>query len=79
MATRDQNEHDFPNWEEISGGWRRYWIDKRGDASGFVRYIKTVDANETARLMVQELYDGEGELLARHQKYPVDTGHRLTK
>ncbi len=76
MAKREQNEHDFQSWEDISGGWRRYWIDKPGSVGGFVRYIKTVDANERARLMVQEVYDSEGQLVARHQKYPVDSGHR---
>lgn len=78
MATRSQNEHDFPNWEEISGSWRRYWVDRPG-AAGFVRYVKTVDANEATRVIVQEVYNSDGQLVARHQQYPVDTGHRVVR
>lgn len=76
MATRAQNEHDFPNWEELSTGGRRYWVDKLGRDSGFARYIKIVDADEVTLSIVQEIYDDHDKLIARHQKYPVDTGHK---
>ncbi len=75
MATRSQNEHDFPNWEDLSDGGRRYWIDKPGRVRGFARYVKIVDADEVTQSVVQEIYDHQGRLVGRHQKYPVDTGH----
>ncbi|HVU14715.1 MAG TPA: hypothetical protein VHD90_25740 [Phototrophicaceae bacterium] len=77
MATRAQNERDFPNWDELSNAGRRYWIDKIGRVSGFARYVKIVDANEMTQSIVQEIYDQNGKLIARHQKYPVDTGHQV--
>jgi hypothetical protein len=30
---------------------------------------------ETARLW-REIYDGDGRLVERHQKFPADTGHK---
>ncbi|MBN1284127.1 MAG: hypothetical protein JXB47_01875 [Anaerolineae bacterium] len=77
MATRSQNEHDFPNWEELSGGGRRYWVDRPGRMRGFARYVKVVDADEVTISIVQEIYDVQGRLIERHQKYPVDTGHQV--
>lgn len=76
MATRSQNEHDFPNWEELPDGGRRYWVDKPGRVRGFARYIKIVDANEVTLSMMQAIYDEDGKLIERHQKYPIDTGHQ---
>ena len=75
MATRSQNEHDFPNWEDLPDGGRRYWIDKPGRVRGFARYVKIVNAGEVTQSVVQEIYDHHGRLIGRHQKYPVDTGH----
>ncbi|MBZ0280268.1 MAG: hypothetical protein K8L97_05980 [Anaerolineae bacterium] len=75
MATRAQNEHDFPNWEDLADGGRRYWIDMPGRVSGFARYIKIVDANEVTQHFSQEVYNDEGKLIGKHQKYPVDLGH----
>jgi hypothetical protein len=77
MATRSQNEHDFPNWEELSNGGRRYWVDKPGRVRGFARYVKIVDTDEVTLSIVQEIYDSRGRLIERHQKYPVDTGHQV--
>ncbi len=76
MATREQNEQDFPHWHDLPDGGRRYWVDKPGRVRGFARYIKRVDAQETTLQFVQEIYNGSGQLVARHQKYPVDTGHQ---
>jgi hypothetical protein len=42
---------------------------------GRARYIKIVDAGEITLSFVQEIYDGDGNIIARHQKYPEDTGH----
>ncbi len=35
-----------------------------------------VDAGEVTQSLLQEIYDKDGKLIARHQKYPVDTGHQ---
>ena len=39
--------------------------------------IKWVDTNETTIRLVQEIYNAEGNLIERHQKFPVDTGHEV--
>ncbi len=79
MATRAQNEKDFENWEELPDGGRRYWFDRKGEIWGFQRIVKIVDANENTLFVIQEIYDDDGELYERHQKYPVDTGHKIIK
>jgi hypothetical protein len=79
MATREQNEQDYPYWEELPDGGRRYWVDKPGRTKGFARYVKIVDASEITQSFVQEVYDREGNLIERHQKYPLDTGHQTIK
>lgn len=75
MATREQNERRFKNWEDLPNGGRRYWTDRKGAASGFQRMIKVVDANEITLQLVQEIYNSDNVLIERHQKFPVDTGH----
>jgi hypothetical protein len=77
MATRPQNEKRFKNWEDSADGGRRYWTDRKGAVSGFQRMIKVVDAAETTLQLLQEIYDDNGTLIERHQKYPVDTGHEI--
>jgi hypothetical protein len=57
MATREQNEQDYPSWGNLPDGDRRYWVDKPGRARGFARYIKVVDANEVTQSFVQGVYD----------------------
>jgi hypothetical protein len=39
--------------------------------------IKVVDADETTLELLQEIYDDNGTLIERHQKYPVDSGHEI--
>jgi hypothetical protein len=39
------------------------------------RYIKEVNAQEETIRFYQEIYNAEGELVERHQKFPPDTGH----
>lgn len=75
MATREQNERRFRNWQDLPDGGRRYWTDRGGAVSGYQRMIKIVDVNENTLLLVQEIYNDIGVLIERHQKYPVDTGH----
>jgi hypothetical protein len=77
MATRPQNEKRFKNWEDSSDGGRRYWTDRKGAVSGFQRMIKVVDSEETTLQLLQEIYDDNGTLIERHQKYPVDTVHEI--
>ncbi|MDX1995141.1 MAG: hypothetical protein SF029_22355 [bacterium] len=79
MATRQQNEKDFPHWEDLAEGGRRYWYDRKGRVRGFQRLIKIVDGNENTLFFFQEIYDDEGRLIEIHQKYPVDTGHQIVK
>lgn len=76
MATREQNEKDFPYWQDLPDGRRRYWVDKPGRVRGFARYIKIVNAQEMTQSFTQEVYNEHGQIVARHQKYPVDTGHQ---
>lgn len=77
MATREQNEKRFPNWENLADGGRRYWIDRKGVVSGFQRMVKIVDANEVTLRLIQEIYNDDGILVERHQKFPQDTGHEI--
>lgn len=76
MATRKENEREFPNWETLPDGGRRYWRERRGGAFGWCRYVKIVDADDKTVQFVQEIYDDAWNLIEIHQKYPVDTGHQ---
>ncbi len=75
MATREQNERRFPEWEELSGDGRMYYRVIKGRVRGYARYVKEVDADETTIRITQEIYDDDGKLVSIHQKYPEDTGH----
>jgi len=77
LATRRENEKRFKQWEALPGGGRHYWVSRAGAISGFQRMVKIVDANEVTLSLIQEIYDDDGNLIARHQKYPVDTGHEI--
>jgi len=76
MSTRTQNEKKFGNWEELSGGGRRYWTEIVGWQGWRARYLEEVDAAETTLRFWQEVYDEQGRLREIHEKYPVDEGHR---
>ncbi len=77
MTSRLQNEKEYKNWEALSDGGRRYFRDRKGNIDGWQRFIKIVDADENTLSVVQEIYNDSGELIGRHQKYPVDTGHQI--
>jgi hypothetical protein len=79
VATREQNEKEFRNWEELPDGGRRYWKERKGAISGLQRMVKIVDADENTLLVVQEIYNDDGELVEQHQKFPTDTGHQVLK
>jgi hypothetical protein len=76
MSTRAQNERKFGQWDELPGGGRRYRLDVPGRLGWLARYCKEVDANEATVRFWQEIYDGQGKLVERHEKFPVDTGHQ---
>lgn len=76
MASREQNERNFGTWEELPNGRRRYVRDYTGRAGGRARYVKDVDKVEQTVRFAQEIYDREGRLVAMHEKFPVDLGHR---
>ena len=76
MATRADNEKNFPNWVVLQNGGRRYWRDYPGRQSGWARYVKIVDANEITIALNQEIYDRNGNLIELHEKFPIDKGHR---
>jgi hypothetical protein len=76
MATRRQNEKLFARWQELSGGGRLYFREISGRSGGFARYCKEVDASETTVRFWQEIFDRNGKLVARHEKFPFDSGHQ---
>ncbi len=76
MASREQNEKKFGDWEELPNGGRRYFRDFTGRAGGRARYIKEVDAAEQTIRFAQEIHDSTGRLIAVHEKFPVDLGHK---
>jgi hypothetical protein len=76
VSTRIQNETKFGQWEELPGGGRRYRLEVTGRLGWRARYLKEVDANETALRFWQEIYDDHDKLTETHEKFPVDKGHR---
>ena len=77
MATREQNERKFGQWSELARGGRRYLKEIRGRTGGFARYYKQVDSAENTVRFWQEIYDRSGTLVARHEKFPVDSGPQI--
>ncbi len=77
MASRAQNERKFKRWEELPNGGRRYIREFAGRAGGRAVYIKEVDASEVTVRFAQEIYDSTRRLVAVHEKFPVDLGHKL--
>jgi hypothetical protein len=73
---RQLNEKKFPNWEKLPNGGRRYWLEVKGRHGWQARYIKEVDAMEETIKFYQEIYDGNGNLVEIHEKFPVDKGHK---
>lgn len=76
MDKRERNERDYPDWEDLPNGGRRYWKDIAGRVKNWARYVKIVDSEENTVSFVQEIYNDDGQLIGHHQKYPVDTGHQ---
>ena len=76
---RQLNEKKFPNWENLSGGGRRYYLEIQGKRGWKARYVKEVDALEETIKFYQEIFDGNGSLIEIHEKFPLDKGHRKLK
>ena len=76
MSTRRQNEKQFGSWKELPGGKRIYVRKIAGRSGGAACYCKEVDAAENTIRFWQEVYDRNGKLVARHEKFPLDTGHQ---
>jgi hypothetical protein len=76
MASRSQNERNFGTWEQLPNGGRRYVREFVGRAGGRALYIKEVDSAERTLRFAQEIYDATGRLVAVHEKFPVDLGHK---
>lgn len=73
------NEKKFQNWNELSIGGRRYWIDVNGRHGWTARYVKIVDESEETTEFFQEIYDDKGNLIEVHEKFPADKGHKKVK
>ena len=69
------NERKFGAWENLPGGGRRYWYEIEGQRGWRARYVKEVDSEERVVRFWQEIYNEDGMLVERHDKYPVDRGH----
>ena len=76
---RNENERKFDTWDELSNGGRRYFYGVQGRHGWSARYIKEVNASERTMKFYQEIYDGEGQLVEIHEKYPLNKGHTKVK
>ncbi len=80
--SRLRNERDWPDWLDLPGNRRRYWLKRKGRVWGYqilykeVVFEKETQLEQTVR-MWQEIYDDSGRLVETHQKYPIDTGHQI--
>ena len=73
---RRENERKFGAWNILPDGGRRYFYEVSGRYGWTARYVKEVDWAEHTVRFYQEIYDGRGQLMEVHEKYPVDEGHR---
>ena len=76
MGSRWQNEKKFGHWETRPNDGRCYRVDVPGRSGGLACYFKEVDSAEKTLRFWQEIYDDKGNLIATHEKFPVDKGHR---
>ena len=73
---RQLNERKLSDWENLSNGGRRYWLEINGKHGWKARYVKEVNALEETTKFYQEVYDNKGKLVEIHEKFPLDKGHR---
>lgn len=76
---RYENERKFSNWIEEKNGIRIYYFDTYGKNGWKARYVKEVDEDENTLKFYQEIYNERSILIEKHEKYPVDKGHRRIK
>jgi hypothetical protein len=57
---REQNERKFPDWEALSSGRRRYWLDLLGRPGWKARYVKEVDVNEVTVRFIRRFTTRQG-------------------
>ncbi len=76
---RASNERKFEAWEDLPDGGRRYWYRVEGRRGWWARYVKEVDSEEKVVGFWQEIYNENGVLVERHDKYPVDRGHERVR
>ena len=76
MTTRIRNERKFGNWKSMPHGGRLYFLEIAGKIGWKACYFKEVDASEETLRFWQAIYDSLGRLVAIHEKFPVDLGHR---
>lgn len=73
---RQLNEKKFLNWEKLSNGGRKYWLEIKGRHGWKARYVKEVNAMEETLKFYQEIYNDKNNLIEIHEKFPADKGHR---
>ncbi|HMB45019.1 MAG TPA: hypothetical protein VKL21_04270 [Candidatus Methanoperedens sp.] len=73
---RKINERKFGSWEDLIGGGRRYSYKVEGRHGWTACYVKEVNQMEETLRFCQEIYDGNGNLVEIHEKYPDDNGHK---
>lgn len=76
MATREQNERKFGQWQELAHGGRVYWLMVAGRHGWTAKYLKEVGAEENTVRFWQEIYNEQGALVEIHEKFPLDRGHQ---
>ncbi|NKB71880.1 MAG: hypothetical protein GKR89_32795 [Candidatus Latescibacteria bacterium] len=76
LKKRRENERKFGHWQNLADGGRRYFYEVEGRKGWRARYVKEVDIAENTVCFYQDIFDDQGKLVERHQKYPTDTGHQ---
>ena len=75
-SRRQLNEKKFNSWDDLPGGGRRYFLEVEGKHGWKARYVKEVNLGEETITFYQEIFDGHGNLIEIHEKFPADKGHR---
>jgi hypothetical protein len=75
-SRRQLNEKKFNSWDDLPGGGRRYFLEVEGKHGWKARYVKEVNPGEETITFYQEIFDGNGNLIEIHEKFPADKGHR---
>jgi len=75
-SKRQLNEKKFTSWDDLPGGGRRYFLEVEGKHGWKARYVKEVNPVEETITFYQEIFDGNGNLIEIHEKFPADKGHR---